>query len=60
MLTWIFSILWWCLPDKKGIGITALILSALGILFDGLYYGPLAIIDIIVFIVNLVLLIRRK
>lgn len=59
MLTIIISILWWCLNDKKGLGIAALILSALGIIFDAISFGWLAIIDVFLFIINLILYIKR-
>lgn len=59
MLTLIFSILWWCLSDKRWLGITALVLSGIGVVFDGLSYGPLAVIDIAVFVINLILFIQR-
>jgi len=59
MLTLIFSILWWAISDKRWLGITALVLSGIGVVFDGLSYGLLAIIDIVVFVINLILFIQR-
>lgn len=52
MLMLIVSILYWCMRDKRGLGIVAIILSALGTFIDYLFYGWLAVIDLAILIVN--------
>lgn len=59
MLTLIVSILFWCMRSKKKLGIAALILSALGAILDLVMYGPLGIIDVIVFLVNVFLFYKQ-
>lgn len=53
MATIIVSILFWCMPEKKGLGLAAIILSIIGFIFDFFYVGLLAIVDIIFLIVNI-------
>lgn len=55
MVTLIISIIFWCIPKEKGLGITAIILSILGTIGDMICVGWLCIIDIIILIINILI-----
>lgn len=53
MLTIILSILFWVMPEKKGLGIAAIVMSAIGFVIDLGLVGLLAIFDLIFLLVNI-------
>ena len=54
MLTIILTILFWCLkPCKKGLGIAAIIFSALGTIADYHFLGLWCLIDVALLIANI-------
>ena len=54
MVTLILSIIFWCKPQIKGLGIAAMILSAIGACADFYLVGWAGIIDIIFLIINFI------
>lgn len=52
MLTIILSILFWVMPEKKGLGVAAIVMSAVGFIMDIALVGILAVLDLIFLIVN--------
>lgn len=60
MITWITSILFWCMPEKRRLGIAAVILSGIGFILDFKFYGLTCIVDLIILMINLGILSRQK
>ena len=60
MLTLVLSICYWLNPHRKTLGMVAMILSIIGFFADLYAVGALAILDLIVFAVNLGLYMRNK
>ena len=53
MLTIILSILFWCMTEKKGLGVAAIVLSVIGFLLDISLVGVWCILDILFLIINI-------
>ena len=53
MLTIILSILFWCMPEKKELGVAAIVLSVIGFLLDISLVGVWCILDILFLIINI-------
>lgn len=60
MITWIISILFWCMPEKRRLGIAAAILSGIGFVLDFKFYGLACIVDLVILMINLGILGRQK
>jgi EamA domain-containing membrane protein RarD len=60
MITLILSIIFWCKPDNRKLGIAALILSLVGFIVDIFLTGWLSIIDLVVAGVNAFVLYKHK
>ena len=48
----ILSIIFWCIPDNRGLGIAAMVVSLIGTVVDFFIVGPWAFIDLIIFWIN--------
>ena len=60
MLSLILSIIFWCKPQNKTLGIVALALSTIGFIVDIFLVGWLSIIDLAVVGVNAFTLYKHK
>lgn len=53
MLTIILPILFWCMSEKKELGVAAIVLSVIGFLLDISLVGVWCILDILFLIINI-------
>lgn len=60
MIMLIVSIIYWCLPDKTGLGVAAIILSALGTFVDFLFFGWAGTIDATILITNILVFYKKE
>lgn len=54
MLSLIISILFWCMPEKRGLGAAAIALTVLGTIIDFGLVGIAAVLDLIMLVVNII------
>lgn len=60
MVTIILSIIFWCKPENRKLGIAALILSIIGFVVDLFLTGWLSIMDLVVASINALVLYKHK
>ena len=60
MITLILSIIFWCKPNNRKLGVAALILSLVGFAVDLFLTGWLSIIDLVVAGINAFVLHKHK
>ena len=53
MLSLIISILFWCMPEKSGLGAAAIMLTVLGTIIDFNLVGIAAVLDLVMLVVNI-------
>lgn len=60
MVSLILSIIFWCKPTNKKLGIAALIMTIIGFIVDLFLVGWLAVIDLAMVAVNAIVLYKHK
>ena len=60
MVSLILSIIFWCKPNNKKLGIAALIMTIIGFIVDLFLVGWLAVIDLAMVAVNAIVLYKNK
>ena len=53
MLSLIISILFWCMPEKRGLGAAAIMLTVFGTIIDFSLVGIAAVLDLVMLVVNI-------
>ena len=54
MIPLILSILFWCMPEKKGLGIAAIVATVISSFIGVTSCGLLGLLDVVILIINIV------